>query len=401
MDFGDVGWNGEVRLPFVSSSQDFWAQPLHLPPLPPTVENLRPWKTFAFATSGLLVLARYKLQFHKINEQISLGRCVKNNSWLRGRILEVTEEGLKVFYLDCGRVELHSEAQRLADMPQELQSRPEVLNCALDPTSACSRCRPFIQIHKLLNFSGNGNWLKRMSAHKETRFWLLVLNKQNPGEKTTLMVHIWHRLSHQIHWTMCGYVESETLSGSPAPFSESQIDCIGKRLSVSIPTPQPSLSPEDIKVKLLSESFNQMKTELNQKEGGSPLTRLHPGQALAVLTSGGWERARLVRIGRRKAVLRLVDQELEVEAEYNNIRELSGKALLLPPMLVTVGLFGLESPQNWGEHQREALAEILHMRGESSSSLEILVYKRSAPKGKWLVCLLDKVANNHQVYLQL
>ena len=140
-----------------------------------------------------------------------------------------------------------------------------------------------------------------------------------------------------------------------------------------------------------------MKTELNKKEGGSLLTRLHPGQALAVLTSGGWERAQLVRIGRRKALLRLVDQELEVEVEYNNIRELTGKALLLPPMLVTVGLFGLETPQNWGEHQREALAEILHMRGESSSSLEVLVHKRSEPKGKWLVCLLDKVANNHQV----
>jgi len=242
MDFGDVGWNGEVRLPFVSSTEDFWAQPLHLPPLPPTVENLRPWKTFAFATSGLLVLAR----------------CVKNNSWLRGRILDVTEEGLKVFYLDCGRVELHSEAQRLADMPQELQSRPEVLNCALDPTSACSR--------------GNGNWLKRMSAHKETRFWLLVLNTQ----KTTLMVHIWHRLPHQIHWTMCGSVESETLSGSPAPFSESQIDCIGKRLFVSIPTPQPSLSPEDIKVKLLSESFNQMKTELTKKRRRFPSHKAPP-----------------------------------------------------------------------------------------------------------------------------
>ena len=108
----------------------------------------------------------------------------------------------------------------------------------------------------------------------------------------------------------------------------------------------------------------------------------------------------MVRIGRRKAVLRLVDQELEVEAEYNNIRELSGKALL-PPKLVTVGLFGLETPQNWGEHQRDALAEILHMRGESSSSLEVLVHKRSEPSGKWLVCLLDKVANNHQVFLQL
>ena len=155
MDFGDVGWNGEVRLPFVSSSQDFWAQPLHLPPLPPTLENLRPWKTFAYATSGLLVLARYKLQFHKSNEQISLGRCVKNNSWLRGRILEVTEEGLKVFYLDCGRVELHSEAQRLADMPQELQSRPEVLNCALDPTSACSRYLPFLS-YKFINISISG-----------------------------------------------------------------------------------------------------------------------------------------------------------------------------------------------------------------------------------------------------
>ena len=155
MDFGDVGWTGEVRLPFVSSSQDFWAQPLCLPPLPPTVENLRPWKTFASATSGLLVLARYKLQFHKINEQISLGRCVKNNSWLRGRILEVTEEGLKVFYLDCGRVELHREAQRLADMPQELQSRPEVLNCALDPTSACSRYLPFLS-YKFINISISG-----------------------------------------------------------------------------------------------------------------------------------------------------------------------------------------------------------------------------------------------------
>ena len=104
-----------------------------------------------------------------------------------------------------------------------------------------------------------------------------------------------------------------------------------------------------------------------------------------------------MRIGRRKALLRFMDQELEVEVEYNNIRELSGKALLLPPMLVTVGLFGLETPPNWGEHQREALAEILHMRGESSSSLEVLIHKRSEPKGKWLVCLLDKVANNHQV----
>ena len=54
-------------------------------------------------------------------------------------------EGVTVFYLDCGRREkqvqgypqhhrtaLQVEARRLADMPQELAGRPEVVRCTLE-----------------------------------------------------------------------------------------------------------------------------------------------------------------------------------------------------------------------------------------------------------------------------
>ena len=59
MDFGDVGWNGEVRLPYVPSPQNLWVRPLDQPPLPDCVPDLSPWQSFALATPGHLVLARY------------------------------------------------------------------------------------------------------------------------------------------------------------------------------------------------------------------------------------------------------------------------------------------------------------------------------------------------------
>ena len=54
-------------------------------------------------------------------------------------MLQITEEGVSVFYMDCGRIEVHNEAERLADMPPDLCSRPEVLKCTLDPTSTWGR----------------------------------------------------------------------------------------------------------------------------------------------------------------------------------------------------------------------------------------------------------------------
>ena len=75
----------------------------------------------------------------KFEQLFFIGRCHKNDSWLRGRVLQITEEGVSVFYMDCGRIEVHNEAKRLADMPPDLCSRPEVLKCTLDPTSTWSR----------------------------------------------------------------------------------------------------------------------------------------------------------------------------------------------------------------------------------------------------------------------
>ena len=76
---------------------------------------------------------------HRLNKLVFFGRCQKNDSWLRGRVLEMTQEGVRVFYVDCGRIEVHNEAQRLADMPPDLCSRRGVLQCTLDPTSTWSR----------------------------------------------------------------------------------------------------------------------------------------------------------------------------------------------------------------------------------------------------------------------
>ena len=59
MDFGEVGWNGEVRLPFVPSPKNLWVRQLDQPPLPDSVPDLCPWQSFGLATPGLLVLARY------------------------------------------------------------------------------------------------------------------------------------------------------------------------------------------------------------------------------------------------------------------------------------------------------------------------------------------------------
>ena len=139
MDFGEVGWNGEVRLPYVLSPQNLWVRPLHQPPLPDSVPDLRPWQSFPLLTPGHLVLARYNID--SIPESNFFGRCHKNESWLRGRVLEIIKEGegVRVFYMDCGRVEVLREAQRLADLPPDLRSRPEVFKCSLGPTSTWSR----------------------------------------------------------------------------------------------------------------------------------------------------------------------------------------------------------------------------------------------------------------------
>ena len=65
-----------------------------------------------------------------------------------------------------------------------------------------------------------------------------------------------------------------------------------------------------------------------------------------------------------------------------------------------VSLYGLKTPQHWGKRQQEALADVLHMTGEESiSALDIVVHKISSPGGRWLVSLIDIVANNHQVNL--
>ena len=143
MDFGEIGWNGEVRLPYVRSPQNFRVRPLDQPPLPHFVPNLCPWQSFELATPGHLILARYMDYIYKSRqciEQIGpFGRCHKNDSWLRGRVLEMTPDGVRVFYMDCGRIEVHSEPQRLADIPLNLCSRLEVLQCTLDPALTWSR----------------------------------------------------------------------------------------------------------------------------------------------------------------------------------------------------------------------------------------------------------------------
>ena len=71
MDFGEVGWNGEVNLPYVRSTQNFWVRPLDQPPLPDFVPDLCPWQSFELATPGHLMLARYMdYKFVRIDNNI-------------------------------------------------------------------------------------------------------------------------------------------------------------------------------------------------------------------------------------------------------------------------------------------------------------------------------------------
>lgn len=252
-----------------------------------------------------------------------------------------------------------------------------------------------------------GKLLKRLVARKAASWWLVVVDRLINVDKSTeeglgkkvLVGCLWYRLQGQIHWARFGSSSIDALDSPPKP-SASQVDCIGKRLKVRLPSHQPLLSPENIRVELQSRSFKHMKAELNQKEGGTPLSSLRPGGWLAVRTAEAWERAQLLEIRPQKALVRLVDTGIEKEVDYGKWRELAGTALLLPPMVSHVSLYGLKTPQHWGKRQQEALADVLHMTGEESiSALDIVVHKISSPGGRWLVSLIDIVANNHQVNL--
>ena len=43
MNFGEIGWGGEVQLPIVQSPQSIWVRPLDQPSLPGFISDLRPW----------------------------------------------------------------------------------------------------------------------------------------------------------------------------------------------------------------------------------------------------------------------------------------------------------------------------------------------------------------------
>ena len=332
----------------------------------------------------------------------------------------MTQEGVRVFYVDCGRIEVHNEPQRLADMPPDLCSRRGVLQCTLDPTSTWSRFFSSSVCFYLENAETHiaaslpreeGKLLKRLAAKKVARWWLVMVDKvthvdkltdeaQQKGlEKKVLVGCLWYRLQGQVHWTRFGPSSIEALDSTSPPIA-SQVDCIGKRLKVHLPSHQPLLSPENILVQLQSRAFKRMKAELNENECGAPLSSLRLGGWLAILTAAGaWERAQLLEVRPKKALVRLVDTGTEQEVDYNKCRELDGTALLLPPMLSQVSLYGLKTPQNWGKRQLKALAEVLHMRGRSISVLDIVVHEVGSPGlgGRWLVSLIDTVANNHQV----
>ena len=234
---------------------------------------------------------------------------------------------------------------------------------------------------------------------KVTHVDKLTDDPQQKGlEKKVLVGCLWYRLQGQVHWTRFGPSSIEALDSTSPPIA-SQVDCIGKRLKVHLPSHQPLLSPENILVQLQSRAFKRMKAELNENKCGAPLSSLRMGGWLAILTAGAWERAQLLEVRPKKALVRLVDTGTEQEVDYNKCRELDGTALLLPPMLSQVSLYGLKTPQNWGKRQLKALAEVLHMRGRSISVLDIVVHEVGSPGlgGRWLVSLIDTVANNHQV----
>ena len=232
-----------------------------------------------------------------------------------------------------------------------------------------------------------GKLLKRLVARKEAKWWLVVVDKitnegeatnmgkvvQHKGlEKKVLVGCLWYRLQGQIHWTRFGSSNGEVLDSQP---SASQVDCIGKRLRVHLPSHQPLLTPENIIVQLQSKSFQKMKAELNQAGCGISLSNLFPGSWLAVLTAAEtWERAQLLEVRPRKALVRLVDTGTEHEVEYSKCRELSGTALRLPPMVSYVSLFGLKTPQHWGERQQKALADLLHITEEVSISFFLFFF---------------------------
>ena len=268
--------------------------------------------------------------------------------------------------------------------------------------------------YKYIHIREEAKLLKRLVARKAAKWWLVVVDKssnvnkladmnkviQHRGlERKMLVGCLWYRLRGQTHWVRFGPSSIEALD-SPFKPSASQVDCIGKRLKIHLPSHQPLLSPENIRVELQSKSFKNMKAELNQKEGGTPLSSLCPGGWLAVRTAEAWERAQLLEVGPKKALVRLVDTGSEQEIDFGNLRELAGTALLLPPKVSDVSLYGLKTPLHWGKRQQKALADVLHMTEEESiSALDIVVHKISLPGGRWLVSLIDIVANNHQVNL--
>ena len=244
--------------------------------------------------------------------------------------------------------------------------------------------------------------LKRLVSKKVARWWLVLVDKlrdvdtQMGLEKSKAVCSLWYRLTGQNHWTRFGPSVLERVDFT-SQLSRNNINCIGKRLAVHLPSHQPLISPENIMVQLQSKSFKTMKREMNETEGNSSLKNLSLGRYLAVLTAEGWERAQILEIRPRKALVRLVDTGAEEEVEYDKMKELAGTALLLPPMLCYVALYGLKTPQIWGELQRAALGEVLHMTGKSISSIDIVVHEVSSLGGRWMVSVLDVVANNHQV----
>ena len=133
--------------------------------------------------------------------------------------------------------------------------------------------------YKYIHIREEAKLLKRLVARKAAKWWLVVVDKssnvnkladmnkeiQHRGlERKMLVGCLWYRLRGQTHWVRFGPSSIEALD-SPFKPSASQVDCIGKRLKIHLPSHQPLLSPENIRVELQSKSFKNMKAELNKE----------------------------------------------------------------------------------------------------------------------------------------
>jgi hypothetical protein len=155
-----VGACLDARVPYQRGPEEVWLLPAARPRLAPPSASPRPWASLRPAAPDMMVLAR----------------CWKNNSWLRGRVLSLGPEGVTVLYVDCGRVELHREASRLADLPALLAQAPGAVRCVLEG-APCSWGRE----------ARRG--LARRAADRALAWRLLVLGRAGPALLVRLIPH--------------------------------------------------------------------------------------------------------------------------------------------------------------------------------------------------------------------